>query len=236
MYSFESSGNVTIIIRALQQTNLMGISYPAGDIVTVFENAYFSLVFGNNNKTITQGAMNKLHYNTINLDRVVIEPKSITHSSYNFLSAKYQDTGNIYIPIKENISSAQNGSAFLNFIPTQDKVVFIKNQDKENVSGYSIDYSTGLVTNLTPNTNYICFYYRLEERLISYDLAEVSLPYFSIEIIGQNNINNISREMLITVPKVAIDINTLMEFKEDQITAIQLNFIVIDGTAAINYY
>jgi hypothetical protein len=42
--------------------------------------------------------------------------------------------------------------------------------------------------------------------------------------------------MLITIPKASININTIMEFKEDQITAIQLTFIVIDGNAVINYY
>jgi hypothetical protein len=236
MYSFESAGNVTIIIRALQQTNLMGVNYQPGDVVSVFDNAYFSLKFNNNNKTITQGALNRLHYNSMILDTVIIEPKSLTHSSYNFIASKYKDTGNIYIPVKESISSNQAGTSFLNFVPTQDKTVFIKDQNKANISGYTIDYTTGEITGLTQNTNYICFYYRVEELLISYDLNEVSIPYFSIEIIGQNNINNISREMLITIPKAAIDINTMMEFKEDQITAIQLNFIVIDGNAAINYY
>jgi hypothetical protein len=42
--------------------------------------------------------------------------------------------------------------------------------------------------------------------------------------------------MLINIPKASIDIAALMEFKEEQITAIQLKFIVIDGIATINYY
>jgi len=236
MYSFESSGNVTIIIRALQPTDLMGVNYQAGDVVTVFENAYFALQFANNNKPITQGSKTMLHYNVMNLDSVVIDPKSLTHSSYNFISGKSKNSGNIYIPIKENISSNENGNCFLNFTPTNDKSIFIKNNERENVSGYVVDYTTGQITGLENNKNYVCFYYRLEERLVTYELDQISLPYFTIEILGQNNINNVSREMLITIPKASININTIMEFKEDQITAIQLTFIVIDGNAVINYY
>jgi hypothetical protein len=236
MYSFESSGNVTIIIRALQPTDLMGVNYQAGDVVTVFENAYFTLQFANNNKPITQGSRTMLHYNIMNLDSVVIEPKSLTHSAYNFISGKSINSGNIYIPVKENISSNENGNSFLNFIPTNDKPLFIKNNERENISGYTVDYTTGQITGLQNNQNYICFYYRVEERLVTYELDQISLPYFTIEILGQNNINNISREMLITIPKASININTIMEFKEDQITAIQLTFIVIDGNAVINYY
>lgn len=236
MYSYETSGNVIIIIRALQQTNLMGVNYAAGDVVTVFENAYFSLNFENNNKVITQGAKNMLNYNTMNLDRVVIEPKSLTHTAYNFIAAKYYDTGNILVPVKENIASDSSGNVFLNFIPVNSKPLFIKNSDKVNVTGYSVDYTTGQITGLTANTNYICFYYRQEERLVSYDLKEASTPYFTIEILGQNNINNVSRQMLINIPKASIDIKTMMDFKDEQITAIQLNFIVIDGIATIDYY
>lgn len=236
MYSIESAGNVTIMIKAIQPTSLMGVTYQAGDVVALFENAYFTLSFVNNNKKITQSVKNLLNYNTMAADRIVIEPKSLTHTAYNFIAASYQDSGNFYVPVKENISSDGSGNAFLNYIPTNTKAVFIKDANKTNVSGYTVDYATGQITGLTADTNYICFYYRQEERLISYDLKEVSTPYFSIEILGQNNINNISREMLITIPKASIDIATVMEFKEDQIAAIQLEFIIIDTIATIDYY
>lgn len=236
MYSIESAGNVTILIKAINSTSLMGITYQAGDVVAVFENAYFTLSFINNNKRITQSVKNLVNYNTMAADRIVIEPKSLTHTAYNFIAASYKDSGTFFVPVKENISSDGSGNSFLNYIPTNTKSLFIKNTDKANVTGYTVDYATGQITGLTANSNYICFYYRAEERLISYDLNEVSTPYFSIEILGQNNINNVSREMLITVPKASIDIATVMEFKEDQIAAIQLEFVIIDMTATVDYY
>jgi hypothetical protein len=236
MYSFETSGNVTIIIRTLQPVNLMGINYQKGDVVTVFEHAFFTLEFENNNKAITQGAKNLTHYNTMYLNYVTIEPKSLTHSAYNFIAAKFKENEKIYIPVKENITSDATGNVFLNYIPLQTKTLFIKNDKKENVTGFTVDYGTGLITGLTAETEYLCFYYREEESLVTYELKESSTPYFSIEILGQNNINNINREMLITIPRASIDINTTFEFKEEQITAIQLNFLVIDGIATVDYY
>jgi hypothetical protein len=236
MYSYESAGNVTIIIRAINPINLMGINYAANDVVAVFDNAYFSLNFINNNKPITQGQKTLLHYNVMNLGTVMIEPKSITHTAYNFIASKSENTGSILVPAKETISSDVSGSVFLRYIPTNQKQIFIKNANRETVTGYTVNYETGQITNLTANENYICFYYKIEERLISYTLDQVMTPYFSIEILGQNNTNNISREMLISIPKASIDISTVMDFKEDQLTAIQLTFIVIEGAATINYY
>lgn len=236
MYSYETSGNVTIMIKAIQPTSLMGVTYQAGDVVALFENAYFSLAFNDNNKQVTQGARTMLHYNILNLFKVMIEPKSLTHTVHNFIASKYSNSGNIYIPIKENISSDESGTVFLNRIPTNAKALFIKNESKENVTGYTVDYTTGQITGLAADSNFICFYYYQEERLVSYDLKEVTTPYFQIEIVGQNNINNISREMLITIPRASIDVSPTMEFKLDQLTAIQLEFVVIDGIATIDYY
>lgn len=236
MYSIESAGNVTIMVKAIAPTSLMGVTYQAGDVVAVFDNAYFTLSFVSNNKQITQAVRTMVNYNTMAAERLVIEPKSLTHTAYNFIAAKYRDSGAIIIPVQETITSDNSGVAFLNFIPTNSKPFFIKNSNKVNVTGYTVDYATGQITGLTANTSYICFYYREEERLVSYDLNEVSTPYFQIEILGENNINNISRKMLITIPKASIDIATVMEFKEDQITAVQLQFVVIEKNVTIDYY
>jgi hypothetical protein len=236
MYSYESAGNVTIIIRALNQINLLGTSYAKDDVVAVFDNAYFSLNYVNNNKSVTQGSKTLLHYNIMNLGSITIDPKSLTHTAYNFLASKSTDSGSMLVPIKETKTADNSGVIFLNYIPTNTKPFFLKDKDKKNVTGYTVDYNTGQITGLVQNESYICFYYRLQERLMTYEINEVSTPYFLIEIIGQGNINNISREMLITIPKAAIDIKTIMEFKEDQLTAFQLNFIVVEGIATISYY
>jgi hypothetical protein len=214
----------------------MGVNYQKGDVVTVFEHAYFSLEFENNNKVITQSTKNLVHYNTMFLDSITIEPKSLTHTAYNFIAAKFRENEKIYVPVKESISSDQSGTVFLNYIPVENKPLFIKNDKRENLTGFVVDYATGIITNLPAEKDLTCFYYREEESLVTYELKEASTPYFSIEILGQNNINNINREMLITIPKASIDINTTFEFKEEQITAIQLNFLVIDGVATIDYY
>jgi hypothetical protein len=236
MYSIESAGNVTIMIKAIGTTSLMGVTYQAGDVVALFDNAYFTLSFVSNNKQITQAVRTMANYNIMAAERLVIEPKSLTHTAYNFIAAKYRDSGTIFVPVQETITSDNSGTAFLNFIPTNSKLLFIKDSNKTNITGYTVDYTTGQITGLTVNTSYICFYYREEERLVSYELNEISTPYFAIEILGENNINNISRKMLITIPKASIDIAAVMDFKEDEITAVQLQFIVIEKNATIDYY
>ena len=63
MYQFESSGNVRIIITALAQINLLGVTYAANDIVANFDQAYFTLNFSSNNKPITKSPATILNYN-----------------------------------------------------------------------------------------------------------------------------------------------------------------------------
>jgi hypothetical protein len=236
MHNYDSSGNVTIIIKALHPVSLLGVNYESGDVIAVFDNAYFELNFINNNKQATQSVRTMMNYNTMAVDKIVIEPKSLTHTAYNFIAGKFIKNGDVLVPVKEDKNTDENGSLFFNYIPVNTKTVFIKNQHRENLTGYTVDYETGMVTNLPANTSVIIFYYKKEERLSGYVLNEVSTPYFMIEILGQNNINNVSREMLMTIPKASIDIATVLEFKEEHITAMELEFIIIDSLATIDYY
>lgn len=237
MFQFDNAGNVTVLIKAAAQMELLGVSYAEGDTVAFFDNAYFDIQFANNNKIVTKGPVNLLQYNTMSANSITIHPKAVTHNAYNFIAARKAMDSSIIIPVKEEITSDGSGVAFLTRIPTNTKPLFIKNKTtRENITGYTVDYSTGQVTSLSNSTTYLVFYYSTDISLISYDLEEVRTPYFIIEILGDNNTNGVTRKMILTIPKASIDINTLLEFKQETLASAELRFIIIDGVAKIVYY
>jgi hypothetical protein len=236
MYQFESSGNARILIRALSEVTLLGVTYAANDIVASFEQAYFSLNFSSNNKSITKSPVTILNYNQMNIESINIEPKNISYSHYNFIGTNKIPDETIYVPIKESITADVSGSVFFTRTPTNLKSVFIKNDQLVNVTGYTVDYTTGQVTGLTANTTYTAFYYYQDVSLISYELDKASTPYFLIEITGMNNVNGISRYMFIEIPRASIDIQPTLTFTQDNLATTGLKFIVIDGKAKVIYY
>jgi hypothetical protein len=236
MYNFESSGNASIVIKATSSINILGVNYVEGDVVAIFDNAFFNLGFRNNNKGITQGAKNLLNFNTMALDSIEIEAKSLSYSYYNFIAVNKIHDQDFLAPVKEKINSDENGMAFFNRIPSNSKPVFIKNTNLENQTGYTIDYTTGQITGLAANENFISFYYYPEVSLVSYGLEKVETPYFKIEITGENNVNGISRFMFIEIPKASINIQTTLNFTQNNLTAPDLIFSIIDGLGKVIYY
>lgn len=236
MYQFESSGNASIVIKATSSINILGVSYVEGDVVAVFDNAFFNLGFRNNNKGITQGPKNLLNFNTMALDSIEIEAKSLSYSYYNFIAVSKLHDENFFAPIKEKISSDESGIAFFNRIPTNQKPVFIKNASLQNQTGYTIDYATGQITGLAAGQDFVAFYYYPEVSLVSYGLEKVETPYFKIEITGENNVNGVSRFMFIEIPKASINIQTMLNFTQNNLTAPDLLFSIIDGLGKVIYY
>lgn len=236
MYQFESSGNARIIIRALAQINLLGVTYAANDIVANFDQAYFTLNFLSNNKSVTKSPATILNYNQMTIQSIDIEPKNLSYSHYNFMGTNRIIDETIYVPIKELVTTDVSGNVFFTRIPTNTKAVFIKNSTLTNVTGYTVNYSTGQVTGLTASTTYTAYYYYQDVGLISYELDQVSTPYFKIEIVGENNVNGVSRYIFIEIPKASIDVQPTLTFTQDNLATTGLKFIVIDGKAKVIYY
>jgi hypothetical protein len=236
MYKIDSSGNVNIFIKATSQINLMGVEYAPGEVVAVFENAYFALNFTNQNKTVTKGPVNILNFNTMAVESIDIEPKSLMYSYFNFIATAKSNDKEIYIPVKESIKTDSSGSVFLIRTPNELKGVIIKNESNETVTGFTIDFNTGMISQLENNKTYTAYYYFTDVSLVGFTLEEVRTPYFKIEITGENNINGISRFMYIEIPKASIDITTILEFKNDMLVAPEMRFRILDGQASIIYY
>jgi hypothetical protein len=236
MYQFESSGNARVLIRALSTVNLLGVTYAANDIVASFEQAYFTLNFLSNTKSVTKSPNTILNYNNMSIQSINIEPKNLSYSHYNFIATNKVIDEVIYVPVKEPLTADVSGNAFFTRTPIESKGVFIKDSTLLNVTGYTIDYNTGQVTGLSGNTNYIVFYYYQDIGLISYELSEASTPYFKIEITGANNVNGVSRYMLLEIPRASIDIQPTLTFTQDNLATTGLKFTVIDGKAKVIYY
>lgn len=236
MYKIDSAGNVQILIRATDTVTLMGVEYAPNEVVAIFDNAYFNLNFKNQNKNITKGPINILNFNTAALESIDIDPKSLSYSYFNFLASAKSADQNIYVPVKESITSDGSGTVFLIRVPVQAKGVIIKNSSSVTVTGYTVDYTTGQITGLGNSTTYTAYYYFQDVSLVGFTLKEVRTPYFKIEIIGENNVNGVSRNMFIEIPRASIDITTTLDFKDDMLTAPEMRFRVLDGEASIIYY
>jgi hypothetical protein len=236
MYSIDSSGNVQILIRATDTVTLMGIQYNTNDVVAIFDNAYFALNFNNQNKNITKGPINILNYNTAAVESIDIDPKSLSYNYFNFIAAAKSADQNVYVPVKESITTDTSGTVFLIRVPVQTKGIIIKNSTNTNVTGYTVDYTTGQITGLANSTTYTAYYYFQDVSLVGFTLKEVRTPYFKIEIIGENNINGVSRNMFIEIPRASVDITTVLDFKDDMLVAPEMRFRILDGEATIIYY
>lgn len=236
MYKIDGGGNVSIFIKAIDTVKLMGVTYAAGEVVAFFENAYFALNFANQNKNITKGPINILNYNTMAVESINIDPKSLEYNHFNFIAGSKSVDQNIYIPVKEEITTDSTGVVFLIRTPAQSKGVIIKNTSNEVVTGYTIDYNTGQISSLANTTKYIAYYYFQDISLVGFALNEIRTPYFKIEITGENNINGVSRFMYIEIPRASIDIATVLDFKNDMLVAPEMTFKILDGEASIIYY
>lgn len=236
MYQFETAGNALILIKATAAINILGVNYQAGDVVAYFENAYFNLTYTSTNKAITQGPVNLLNYNSMALDRIQIMQKTLDYNFFSFIAAKKTQDTNIIIPVKETITSDGSGVVFFTRIPLNTKPVFIKNSSNVNVTGYTVDYSTGQITGLANSTTYTAYYYYQDVSLIGFELTKIETPYFKIEISGENNVNGISRFIYIDIPRASIDMQMLLDFSKNNLAAGDLTFRIIDGTANIVYY
>lgn len=236
MYQFETAGNALILIKATAAVNILGVSYQAGDIVAYFENAYFNLAYTTTNKSITQGPINILNYNSMALDRIQVMQKTLDYNFFSFIAAKKTQDANIVVPVKETITSDGSGTVFFTRIPLNTQPVFIKNSSNLNATGYTVNYSTGQITGLANSTTYTAYYYYQDISLIGFELSKIETPYFKIEISGENNVNGISRFIYIDIPRASIDMQMLLDFSKNNLAAGDLTFRIIDGAANIVYY
>jgi hypothetical protein len=236
MYQFATAGNVTIIIRAIAPIHLLGTDYQTNDVIAYFEHANFVFDFQNINKNIKASAQTLLSFNVMAPESITIQPKLITHNLFNFIAArKLLNTEIVAIPITTKMSADENGEILLQYLPTSDKELWIKNQNRINVDA-NVNYSNGLITNLVALENYLIFYYTYQDVIIAYSLEKVELPYFKIEILGKTNINGLSRDMLITIPRAALEIQDNLKFEADRLADLELKFHIIKGEASIVYY
>jgi hypothetical protein len=237
MFNFDASGNATIIVRATRLINLLGVSYEEDDVVAVFNNVDYEFEFNYDaNKDITKGSKTILNYNSMSPKCIVIKPQSLTTSVFTFLAAEKITDQNTYIPIIESIRTDSSGAVFLNNIPTIVKPLFVKETNKQNVTGYQVNYETGQVTGLSNIKDYIVFYYITRPIISGYKMNKTETPYFKLEVVGSLNINGQSKSMLIKAPRVSLNVATMLEFQSQTIASTSLDFTIINGDAEVIYY
>lgn len=237
MFNFDTSGNATVIVRANQLTNLLGLQYQENDVVAIFNNVDYDLEFNyDGNKEITRSSKTLLNFNTMSPKCIILKPQALTSSVFMFLAAQKITDENIFVPIVEQIRTDSDGAVFLNNIPANNEPLFIKNINRENVAGFTVNYENGQVTGLANTTNFIALYYISRPVISGFKMNNTELPYFKMEVIGSLNINGQSKEMLIKIPKISLNIATMLEFQSQGIASTSLDFTIINGDAEVIYY
>lgn len=237
MFNFDASGNATVIVRANQLTNLLGTNYQENDIVAVFNNVDYEFEFNyDGNKEVTRGSKALLNFNTMSPKCIILKPQSLTSSVFMFLAAEKITDANIFVPIVEQARTDNSGTVFLNNLPVNGQPFFVKNLNRENVTGFTVNYETGQITGLGNLTDYIVFYYLSRAVLSGFKMNKTELPYFKMEVISSLNVNGQSKQMLIKLPKISLNIATMLEFQSQSIASTSLDFTIINGDADVIYY
>lgn len=237
MFNFDASGNATVIIRASQLTNLLGVNYEENDIVAVFNNVDYEFEFNySGGKEVTRSSKTLLNFSTMSPKCIILKPQALTSSIFMFLAAEKITDANTYVPIVEQARTDNSGAVFLDNIPANNQPFFIKNTNRENVTGFTVNYETGQVTGLANTTDYIVFYYIVRAVVSGYKMNNTELPYFKMEVVSSLNINGQSKQMLIKMPKISLNIATMLEFQSQSIASTSLDFTIINGDADVIYY
>jgi hypothetical protein len=229
---FQMTGDVNVIIRAIAPTTINGITYQTNEVITNFTG---DVVVSYNDVTATARTnKNELAKNDVFANSMQISPKIMNEGLYNLIGKKLPS--NTKAPIIKKETSDAQGKIFLN--RTLDDSFIMVTEDSQVVSGYDVDYETGVISDLHADTEYrISAYQLISETVASYSFENVPLPYFMIELVGAGNINNSGKSFLLRVPKASINSAPQLNFDNDSIVNVILTVNIINSNELeLHYY
>jgi hypothetical protein len=229
---FQMTGDVNVVIRAITPTNINGITYQTNEVITNFTGDV--LVNYNDINTLARTNKNELAKNDVFADSMQITPKIMNEGLYNLIGKKLPS--NTKAPLIKKETSDPTGSIFLN--RTLDNSFFMVKKDSQTVSGYTVDYATGIISGLEADTEYrISAYQIISQTVASYSFENMPLPYFMIELVGAGNINNASTNFLLRIPKVNINSAPQLNFDNESIVNVVLTANIINSQELeLHYY
>lgn len=229
---FQMTGDVFVIIRTIAQCNINNIAYQPNEVVTSFTadvNVNYTDISSSvrTNKT-------ELSRNDVYADSLQIIPKQLNDGVYNLIGKRL--SGNVLVPVIKSYESDGSGAIFLN-AEISNHFFLIKDSSGDIVTGYTVNHTDGIITGLTPETDYKLYYYLIKTPIASLTFEDVVLPYLRIELVGKGNINNETKSFLVNIPRAQINSAPQMAFNNSSIINVALlaNVINIDEIE-LHYY
>lgn len=229
---FQMTGDVNVVIRAIAPTKINGVTYQTNEVITNFTGDV--VVSYNDVTAVSRTNKNELSKNDVFADSMQISPKIMNEGLYNLMGKKLPS--NTKAPLIKKVTSDEEGKIYLN--RTLDDSFFMIKKDLTTVSGYTVDYATGIVSGLEADTEYrVSAYQLIEQTVASYSFENVPLPYFMIELVGAGNINNASTNFLLRVPKASINSAPQLNFDNESIVNLILTVNIINSEELeLHYY
>jgi hypothetical protein len=229
---FQMTGDVNVIIRALGPTTINGSSYIAKEVITNFTgDVTLSYV---DNTSLARTDKTELAKNDVFANSMRIIPKQLNEGLYNLIGKKLPNS--TVTPIIKKETSNGSGTILLN--RTLDDSFIMLKKDDMVVTGYTVDYANGSISGLENNTEYrISAYQSIANTQASYTFENVPIPYVMIELVGSGNINNLSKNYLVRIPKASINSAPELTFDNESIVNITLDVNILNSDdVELHYY
>jgi len=229
---FQMTGDVSVIIRALSPTKINNINYAKNEVITSFT-ADVAVNFIDVNSSATTDR-NQLFKNDVFADSLSIIPKHLNDGLYNIIGKRLDQ--NIKVPAIKTFTSDETGKIFLN-ATIDPEFLLIKNDLGTIITAYQVNNEDGVISNLTPETEYKVYYYINQSSITSLSFENIQVPYVRIELLGKGNINNETKSFLVNIPKAQINSAPRMNFDNSSIINVILQCNIINTEELeLHYY
>lgn len=218
----EFGGQATVILRAVTDFEVNNVFYKKDDVVFLLRDVNLDFTYNEKYSDTKVGHKNLLFYDERAINNIVIEQASLT-SEYLQLFCK-----KIVEPYyKSNIEKVnfRDKTAYLTKTISTDSI-YIIDKGQSRIS-YDSEYNSITLTDMELEDGEYTIIYKEKLNEDNYDINNsCSIPYLSMEIICEGNIDKERGNCYITVPKVSL-LNRPDFTLTNQITIQNLTFKVI---------
>ena len=226
----EFGGQATVILRAITDFTVNDLEYYKDDVVFLLENVTLDFSYLEKSSDVRVGKQNHLFYDERHINTITIGEASLTSEYLRLFCTKVNTFYNrTHI---EDVHITQ-GNLFLTKKITE-KEIYILNHGKYQVNIDEQYNSASLeAADLLEDGNYTILY----QENIQQDVYDInnsnSIPYLSMEIIGQGNLDKEDSKIYFFIPKVSL-LNRPDFSLTRRVTAQNLTFKVIQDIIQVS--
>jgi len=228
---FKFDGPVTVVIRAKDEYVLDGETYAANQPITVLENIFPILDYAGESKQTSNPNIGMLFVYKHTFPMILT--LSAVPLSKKVTGMLFNKKENFRSGAVQKIDRPLNSTIFLpsNHLEVQEIFVY-KN---ELLSTYTYNSETNSITLLDydANSNYKIFYTYKNAAKSSWNLTSTRNPYFSIEMYGKMNVDNLTSNVYLYFEKCSLNPQSMINFAGSY-ENIALTFYIMEGSE--NYF